>query len=153
MIAAVASGALSGVFAGSAIAKLRRRDATAGAMRSLGLPARIGDSLAAIELFTALGLVMERRTPWSAAVAVALLVIFTLFVLLRLSDGIRVPCPCFGSDSSPIGARTIARNGALLALAVVATASRGSAWWIAWVVMLPTLAVIAGHRDDAQHGG
>lgn len=142
VIAAVASGVLAGVFVASGIAKLRDRVATASAMRALRLPPSSGESLAAIELFTAFGLLMERSTPWSAVVAGVLLTGFTAIVSLNLVRGNRVPCPCFGSSPAPIGGPTIARNVGLLALSVVATEARGSAWWIAWLVAAPVVALV-----------
>jgi uncharacterized membrane protein YphA (DoxX/SURF4 family) len=146
VIAAVAAGALAGVFVVSSVAKLRDRVATASAMRGLRLPAHAGDSVAAVELFTALGLLMERRTPWAAMVATTLLVVFTTFVIVNIALGRRVPCPCFGATIAPLGLGTVARNLGLVALAVVATTERRSAWWIAWLVAFPTAGLVLWAR-------
>ncbi len=103
-------------------------------MVELGLAPGLGDSLAVVELFTAFGLVMERRTPWSAVVALGLLVVFTVFVAVTVRRGVRSPCPCFGGGETPLGTATIARNLVLIAAALIATAPRGEAWWLAFVV-------------------
>ena len=53
--------------------------------------------------------------------AVATLVVFSGMVALQLSRGRHPPCACFGAWSPrPIGARTLVRNAALIALALVA---------------------------------
>lgn len=131
MIAAIASGSLAGVFATSARRKLHDRGATRAAMVGLGLPVGVGDSLAALEALTALGLVMERHTPWSAIAALGLLSVFTVFVGLRVARDERAPCPCFGASDAPLGWSTMARNVGLIALAVLATGSRDDAYWLA----------------------
>jgi hypothetical protein len=59
--------------------------------------------------------------PWPAVAAIALLVAFSVVIVLRLLDGSRPPCACFGSRSRrPLGAYHVLRNVGLLALAVVA---------------------------------
>ncbi|CAN5440178.1 hypothetical protein BH23ACT3_BH23ACT3_09910 [soil metagenome] len=63
------------------------------------------------------------RRPLSV-VALAVLMIFTGLLSLRLAQGRRPPCACFGAWSArPIGPTHIARNTALIALAVVAAAA------------------------------
>ena len=57
-----------------------------------------------------------RRSPPSC-----MLVAFTVVIGLRLLDGSRPPCACFGSRSTrPLGAYHVVRNLVLLALAVIA---------------------------------
>ena len=59
-----------------------------------------------------------------AAVAAVLLVGFTGLIGLRLSQGRRPPCACFGGRTArPIGPLTILRNLGFLALAAVAIAA------------------------------
>lgn len=133
IVAAVASGVLAGVFVRSAAGKLRARATTRAAMTDLGLPGSTGDTLAIVEGFTALGLVVERSTPWSAIVAGVMLAVFTIWLGLRVARGDRRPCPCFGAavEGAVTSTRTLARNGVLLGLSVVASAPRDDAWWIA----------------------
>ena len=57
----------------------------------------------------------------AAVVAGALLIAFTVLIVLRLSQGRHPPCACFGAwSSTPIGWGHVARNGVLLALAALA---------------------------------
>lgn len=61
--------------------------------------------------------------PWPAVAAVALLVVFTTLILVRIADGSRPPCACFGSRSKrPLGAFHVVRNLGLLVLAGLAVA-------------------------------
>lgn len=152
-LVAVARGVLAGTFAVSAMAKFTDPAGTRGALRGLGLPAGLGRTLALVEAFCAFGLLMERRTPAAAWVTLGLLVAFTGFVAVRLAQGRRVPCPCFGaSRAEPIGGRTLARNLALIAVAVVATGSVGSAYgwvWLSAAASAGALAVL-GRRGGAS---
>jgi len=53
--------------------------------------------------------------------AAGLLGAFTALLVVRLAQGRRPPCACFGSRSNrPIGPGSVARNLALIALALVA---------------------------------
>ncbi len=53
-----------------------------------------------------------------AIVAGALLVAFTALLVVRLLQGRRPPCACFGAlTTKPIGWRNVARNAGFLALA------------------------------------
>jgi len=55
-----------------------------------------------------------------AVMALALLAMFTTLIMVRLAQGKRPPCACFGSWSArPLGWRHLLRNGVLMALAVV----------------------------------
>ena len=59
--------------------------------------------------------------PVMAALAALLLLVFTALLVTRMLQGQRPPCACFGSWSAkPLGWRHLARNAALLAVAVVA---------------------------------
>jgi len=52
--------------------------------------------------------------------AIFLLLLFTALISKRLSEGRRPPCACFGAWSAkPIGPEHLARNAALLVLAVL----------------------------------
>lgn len=53
--------------------------------------------------------------------AVVLLAAFTALLARRLLAGDRPPCACFGTRSRPISWWSVARNGALVALLVVAS--------------------------------
>jgi hypothetical protein len=59
--------------------------------------------------------------PWPAVVALVLLLAYTALIVLRLLDGSRPPCACFGSRSTrPLGAYHVLRNLGLIALVLVA---------------------------------
>ena len=59
--------------------------------------------------------------PWSALLALALLLAFTVVIVLRLLDGTRPPCACFGSRSKkPLSYEHVLRNVALLAIGALA---------------------------------
>lgn len=113
-------------FVVSAIAKGRTWRALPGAMRAFGfappLDRAVAYGLPVVELAVAVGLVAAWSSAWPAWVAVGLLALFTVFVVRAAVR--HTPCPCFGaSDNTPAGPLTVLRNGALLALAVLATAA------------------------------
>ena len=59
--------------------------------------------------------------PAVAAVAGVMLLAFSALLTVRLSHGQHPPCACFGSWSAqPLSWKHLARNGALLAVAVIA---------------------------------
>lgn len=74
-----------------------------------------------VELVIGAALVLQLGRPVAAVAAVAMLVVFTGLIGLRLSQGRRPACACFGAWSAkPIGASHLVRNAALLALAALA---------------------------------
>jgi hypothetical protein len=63
---------------------------------------------------------------WPAFSAIAVLVLFTAAVIANVMGPAPKPCPCFGppaADAQPVSAATVARNGYLVALAVIGTGS------------------------------
>ena len=70
------------------------------------------------------------------AIALGLLAIFTAALGLALRRGQRAPCRCFGASERPIGPAHVARNAALLAVAIAGL-----------VVRSMTSPSIAGLRD------
>jgi hypothetical protein len=59
--------------------------------------------------------------PLAAWVAAGLITVFTVLVGVRLAQGRRPPCACFGRLSTrSIGPGTLVRNAVLIALAVIA---------------------------------
>jgi uncharacterized membrane protein YphA (DoxX/SURF4 family) len=74
-----------------------------------------------VEIVVGAILAAQLFEPWPAVAAIVLLVAFTVVIVLRLLDGSRPPCSCFGSRSKrPLGAYHVLRNLCLLALATVA---------------------------------
>jgi Methylamine utilisation protein MauE len=120
---------VAAAFVVAAIQKLRALPSMRAQLEGFGVPGPlVGASVAVLpvaELVTAAALIARPRSSVPAFVAVGLLALFTGAVIGNLSRGRRPPCPCFGAAGSdePISARTVVRNGWLLALAVVATGS------------------------------
>ena len=74
-----------------------------------------------VEVLLGTALVSQLLDPWPAIAALVLLVGYTLLIILRLLDGTRPPCACFGSRSvRPLGAYHVYRNVGLITLSVVA---------------------------------
>jgi hypothetical protein len=74
--------------------------------------------------------VTVRGAAWPAFLAIAVLAVFTAAVVANLAGGRPAPCPCFGppgAGARPVSAATVARNGCLVALAVLGTGSTGGA--------------------------
>ncbi len=89
----------------------------------LGAPAIAIPTLPWVELAIGAALVLQLARPVAAIAAIVLLAAFTGLIGLRLSQGRRPACACFGAWSAkPIGASHLLRNGVLLALAVLALA-------------------------------
>ena len=115
---------LAAVLVVAAVSKLRQRDETRVATVTL-LGPRIGPPVAATLPFVEIALAIALVAWWSwvpGVVAALLLAGFTV-VLVRASAR-HVPCACFGTAAgAPPGGLAILRNGALLALAILATAT------------------------------
>ena len=87
----------------------------------LGVPAAAARVVPWTEI--AIGsLVAARFVPTVMGVAAAcLLAAFTLLLVVRLAQGRRPPCACFGTRSArPLGPGSVVRNLVLIALALVA---------------------------------
>ena len=116
----IAGAVLGAVLLVSGAAKLADRGWRPNAV-ALGTPGWAIPSLPWVELGLGGVLVAGLGRPWSAAAAALLIVAFSLLLAANLARGRRVPCACFGSRSRrPISALDLVRNGALLALAVIA---------------------------------
>ena len=131
-VALVARITLAATFGLSAATKLADRPALAGAVREFGLPRSdaLSWALPLVEGGLALALVLVRGAAWPAFLAVAVLAVFTGAVVANLLGDRPAPCPCFGppvAGARPVSAATVARNGYLVALAVVGTGSTDGA--------------------------
>jgi hypothetical protein len=90
----------------------------------LGVPAPIAVGVPWLELAVGSCLVTRLAEPVPAIVAGVMLVAFTTLLVLRLRDGSRPPCACFGAWSSgPLSWMHVARNVGLLVFAAVALAA------------------------------
>ena len=87
----------------------------------LGAPAFVVMPLPVVELAVGAALIVGLAKPIAALLAVVLLAAFTTLLGIRIAQGERPSCACFGAwSASPIGPKHLVRNGVLLALAVVA---------------------------------
>lgn len=70
------------------------------------------------ELSVAAALLPGSTAAWGAAAAVAMLAVFTMWMIVKLWRGESVECPCFGKlGRQRIGGQTLARNGVLALVA------------------------------------
>lgn len=89
--------------------------------RALGAPSASIVAVPWIEIVLGAMLCVRLAAPIPALAALGLLAAFTLLIVMRLAQGRRPPCACFGSWSArPLGWRHVARNAALIALALIA---------------------------------
>ena len=149
-IALVARIILAATFGLSAANKLAQRAGFARALRDFGLPGNeaLSWALPLVEGGLAMALVLVQGAAWPAFLAVAVLALFTGAVIANLIGDRPAPCPCFGPPTAgarPVSAATVARNGYLVALAVLGTgptdgASVGAVVAIAAVTVPATLA-------------
>jgi hypothetical protein len=91
--------------------------------RELGAPAFAVRPVPWVELAVGGALVVQLGSPVPAVIAIALLVAFSVLIAIRLGEGRRPACACFGAWSArPIGLSHLVRNAALIVLGVVALA-------------------------------
>jgi methylamine dehydrogenase accessory protein MauD len=113
---------LAVVFALSGVAKLADRAAFRQVAIDFGVPSPLatplGIFLPLAELAVAAALIPTVTAWWGALGSLALLLLFTAAIGANLVQGRKPDCRCFGRlHSAPVGWRTLARNGLLLALA------------------------------------
>ena len=121
MVGDVAAVVLGGVFAVSGVAKLSSPDAWRTQSIQLDVPPIAAAIVPYVEVGLA-GLLIAGvfRQP-TAVVGVCLLVAFTAFLIVRIRQGRRPACACFGSlRSRPIGWGHVARNAVFIAVGIVA---------------------------------
>ncbi len=119
-IALVASVVLGVAFLLAGGSKLAAGDAWPAQAAGLGAPSIAVPTLPWIELVIGAALVFRLLPPVPAIAALALLVAFTVLIGVRLAEGERPPCACFGAWSAkPIGPSHLVRNGGLIALGLL----------------------------------
>ncbi|MEU1425380.1 MauE/DoxX family redox-associated membrane protein [Kitasatospora sp. NPDC005751] len=123
----VARCVVAAVFATAGMAKAADRPATGETVTAFGVPARwaglVAWALPAVEIVVAIAVLPAGSAVWACAVALSLLVVFSVAVGVQLRRGRYPACSCFGSTGdTPISRWTLVRNGAI-AVAVAA------AWW------------------------
>ena len=121
VIAAVLVGA---VFLVSAVTKLASPIVWRTQAANLGVPRAATLALPFVEAGLGALLVVQWQRRLCAAVALGLLLTFTALLVVRISQGRRPPCACFGSFSAkPIGWTHVLRNIGFMAFALVAVAA------------------------------
>lgn len=87
----------------------------------LGAPSMSVWVLPWIELVVGAALVVQLGEPVPAIAGLILLTAFTALIAVRLAQGKRPVCACFGAwSATPIGAPHLVRNAALIVVAIVA---------------------------------
>ncbi|MEV7230789.1 MauE/DoxX family redox-associated membrane protein [Polymorphospora sp. NPDC051019] len=117
------------VFAVAVAGKLRGPNAFADFVRSIRgmgvLPPALARPAATAVVVAELTIVLAIAAPARTAgvlgfgLAAALLAAFTTGIATMLARGNRKPCRCFGRSETPLGARHVGRNIALVAVALV----------------------------------
>lgn len=121
VVGVIASVIVAIVLLVAGVTKLARSSLWRAQSGELGIPARVAVAVPFVELGVGALLMVQLQRHVLAWVAVALFVAFTGMLALRLAQGKRPPCACFGSlTSKPIGAGHIVRNVVLIGLAALA---------------------------------
>ena len=155
--ALIARLALAAIFALAGAAKLADRDDARRTLRGFQVPERLVAALAVLvpvaELATAGALIASRTVAAGALAAVVLLAAFSAAIAGAIARGRQVDCGCFGRlYSAMVSRRTLARNGALIAVAAFVlaralTAAPTSATdWIATLSGWPAAALAAASQ-------
>ena len=89
--------------------------------RELGAPAITIPLVPWVEVVIGAFLVVQVARQAAALAAAAMLVVFTVLIVMQLAQGRRPPCACFGAWSvKPLGVGHVVRNVALVALSALA---------------------------------
>ena len=111
---------LGAVFLASGVMKVASPRQWRAQSAGLGVPGAVAPVVPFTELVVGALLVAQIARRPVAAVAAGLLVAFSALLVVRLLQGRRPPCACFGAWSSkPIGWGNVARNAVFLGLAAV----------------------------------
>jgi peroxiredoxin/uncharacterized membrane protein YphA (DoxX/SURF4 family) len=113
---------LAAVFSLAGVAKLSDLKGSRQAIIDFGVPSAIAAPLGLVlplaELTVAATLLPASTAWWGALGALALLSVFVVGISINLARGRKPECHCFGQlHSAPAGWKTLARNGALAAVA------------------------------------
>ena len=121
VVAVIASVVIGLVFVVAGASKLAAGEQWYANAADLGAPRPVARLVPWVELATGAALVVRLAVPVPAVVAAAMLVAFSVLIVVRLRAGERPSCACFGAwSASEIGRGHLIRNGVLLAIAVVA---------------------------------
>ena len=125
LLAVITASLLGAVFLASAVTKLASPGVWRAQATDLGVPAAVAVVLPMLEACVGGLLVAQWHRRSAAAVALTLLLAFTVLLIVRIAQGRRPPCACFGTFSArPIGWRHVGRNAVFVGLALVSLAVR-----------------------------
>lgn len=149
-VAALAAKALlTLVFVVAGSSKLADPKGSRRALIDFGFPAALARPLGLLlplaELAVAAALLPAATAPYGALGALALLLLFVVGIGLNLARGQKPDCHCFGRiHSAPAGPETLARNGALCAVAgfLVWRGWRGGPSAAGWAGDLPAVGLL-----------
>jgi uncharacterized membrane protein YphA (DoxX/SURF4 family) len=120
-VSLIASVLLGVAFVVAGASKLAAREAWPAQAVGLGAPFFVVPYVPWVELAVGAMLIAQVAEPVPALAAIMLLLLFSLLIAKRLSQGERPACACFGAWSAkPIGPEHLARNAGLLVLGVLA---------------------------------
>ena len=112
---------VAGVLLLAGVLKLARPSEWRAQAEGLGVPKSVAGLVPFAEIGVGAVLLVQWERHVFAWMAVALFAAFTTLLGLRLAQGQRPPCACFGALSSrPIGAGHLARNSVFIVIAVLA---------------------------------
>ncbi len=103
------------------VLKLREGPGWTRQAADMGVPREVALVVPFVEILVGVPLLAQVVQPFPAVAALGLLVVFTVVIVVRVADGSRPPCACFGSKSKrPLGTYHIVRNLVLVLGALVA---------------------------------
>ena len=109
---------LGAVFVVAGVAKIAAQEQWRSQSADLGVPVAIALVMPFVEIVVGALLVGHIARREVALFAAALLVAFTILLVVRLMQGRRPPCACFGAwTTKPIGWGNVVRNVAFIAVA------------------------------------
>ena len=116
----VASVLLGAVFVVAGVLKLSASRQWRTQAADLGVPGVVAAALPIVELVVGALLIAQLARRAAAIVAAVLLLAFSVVLIVRLVQGRRPPCACFGALSAkPIGWGNVVRNAVLIVVAAV----------------------------------
>ncbi|CAN5599404.1 hypothetical protein BH10ACT2_BH10ACT2_00850 [soil metagenome] len=116
-----AAAIVAAVFLLAGVLKLARPSEWRAQASGLGVPKLVSNVVPLVEIVLGAAVLVQWQRHALAWVAFGLLVGMTALLGLRLAQGERPSCACFGSLSSrPIGVAHLARNGVFMCIAVLA---------------------------------
>lgn len=120
-VSVVAAVILGVVFLTAGVSKFAARERWPDQAAALGVRRGLAMVVPPLEIGLGALLVAQIARGAVAIAAAVVLVVFTGLILIRITEGRRPPCACFGAwSATPLGAGHIVRNLALIVIAAVA---------------------------------